>query len=84
MEHPRYSFVDIDGPVMDYYYARKDAKSTPRRIDAGHARIEDFIMSSYSEEEVPESVFALPSYCNSTCSPATKCGMFQGKNLSSQ
>lgn len=50
MEHPRYSFVDIDGPVMDYYYARKDAKSTPRRIDAGHARIEDFIMSSYSEE----------------------------------
>ena len=67
----------VDGTFTDLYYSRKDEKNTPRRLVTGQA-VTDYMMFSYNEEEIPESVFALPSFCNSTCPPTTICGKFQG------
>ena len=63
--------------MTDYYYSKKDSKNTPRRINEGKSVEKDFIMSTYSENEIPDNVFALPSYCTSTCPPTTICGKFQ-------
>lgn len=62
---------------MDYYWATQTDKKIPRKMNEGNMRIKDFIMNSYNENAIEESIFALPSYCKDTCSPTTICGKFQ-------
>lgn len=69
----------IDGDVLDYYWATMDSKRIPRKLDEGGTRIKDFIMNTYSEDPIPDEVFHLPEYCQSSnaCPSTTVCGKFQ-------
>jgi hypothetical protein len=71
------------GTYTDYYYATKSIERIPRRLlDNTSKRTIDFIMNTYSTEPIADSVFALPSYCNSTCPSTTICGKIQSMQVS--
>lgn len=73
---------DLDGDAMDYYWATTDAKRIPRKMIEVGSRFKDFIMNTYSEEYMPDSIFALPSYCSSAlCPDSTICGKLRGSQL---
>jgi hypothetical protein len=38
-------------------------------------------MGTYNTDPIPDSIFIIPSYCQSTCPATTACGKFQMKNL---
>ena len=54
------------------YYATEDAARVPRRIDEGTYAL-DFIMNTYSTDKINDSVFSVPSTCNTPCPKATGC-----------
>lgn len=45
-------------------YVTTDGKEWPRRLDEGGKYIYDYDLKSFDTSEIPDSVFALPSYCN--------------------
>jgi hypothetical protein len=53
------------------YWATTDAKQVPRKHAEDNAFFKDFIMNTYSEEYIAESVFALPGYCTGAVCPET-------------
>ena len=61
------------------YLASEDAEHIPRRIEAETYAI-DFVKNSYSTEIINESVFQLPTSCNTDCPKETMCGsLIEGK-----
>jgi hypothetical protein len=74
---PFYKWSIADGAATDLYYATKSTERIPRRLNSAGQQIQDFIMNTFSTDPLPESIFALPSYCNSTCPATTVCGKFQ-------
>mgnify|MGYP007072821228 CR=1 FL=1 len=39
--------------------------------------ITDMITSSFSKQNVSDAIFAIPSYCNSTCLDTSICGKYR-------
>lgn len=69
-------FRDSDSDVD--YWATTDAKQLPRKLVEDGAIFKDFIMNTYSEEYIADSVFALPSYCgDNVCPESSKCAKFR-------
>lgn len=62
-------FRDSDSNVD--YWATTDARQLPRKLVEGGSVYKDFIMNTYSEEYIADSVFALPSYCGDNICPKT-------------
>jgi hypothetical protein len=52
----------------NYLWVAKDADHTPRRLDQGGVHITDYSTHSFRKMNIPDSIFALPQYCN-TASP---------------
>jgi len=52
------------------YWATTDAKTIPRKLVEGGENFKDFIVNTYSEDNIPDNIFALPSYCDGTKCPA--------------
>lgn len=46
------------------YWATTDSWQIPRKIAQNIGIFNDFIMNTYSEEPIDDSIFALPSYCS--------------------
>jgi len=56
-----------------FYYASIGPQRIPRRVRQVDYTTNDFIMNSYSEYIINQSVFTLPEYCKSDCSRQTIC-----------
>ena len=68
---------NIEG--RDYWSAITD-QQTPRKLVEGGQIFKDFIMNTYSEENIEYSIFALPSYCTGAiCSATSVCGKFRSQ-----
>jgi hypothetical protein len=62
------------------YYATEDAARIPRRVDEGTYAL-DFIMNTYSTDQIDDSVFAVPTGCATPCPKNTGCpGAFEGES----
>lgn len=72
-----YKWSIPDGSETDLYYATKSEARIPRRLNSAGKQIQDFIMNTFTTDPISETVFTLPSYCNSTCPATTVCGKFQ-------
>ena len=72
-------WTHYDMPVNTSYYVTMDDKQVPRRIDSGSYGI-DFMVYSYSEDEIPDAVFNLPSYCEKDCPKTSFCANFRKEN----
>ena len=57
----------------------------PRRLDEGGSQITDYNLQAFEKTSFPDSVFAVPSYCNAAkptnCPLTSTCGMLRQKNL---
>ncbi len=73
------AWTQYDMPVNRTYFAAMDDKHTPRRMDYGSYGI-DFMVGSYSEDAIPDSVFSLPSYCEKDCPKTSFCANFRKGN----
>lgn len=48
----------------NYFWASKDADKTPKRLDQGGKHITDYSVHSFRKQTFPDTIFALPQYCN--------------------
>ena len=69
-------FEDVPGEIV--YWSALDDKQTPRKLIEDGERIKDFIMNTYSEDEIDVRIFELPPYCDAKnlCPKESKCGKF--------
>ena len=70
-------FTDADSQTD--YWATTDTKEIPRKLVEGGQIFKDFIMNTFSEEYIAETIFALPSYCNEAadCPASSACSRFR-------
>ena len=54
------------------YYETEDSRRIPRRFDGGENVI-DFIMNTFSTDKISDSVYQLPSACNTPCPKTSFC-----------
>jgi hypothetical protein len=52
------------------YWETTDSRRIPRRMIQESTITTDYIMNTFTEEEIADSIFALPSYCGSSFCPA--------------
>lgn len=66
----------------NWLWVSKDQERTPRRLDEGGSHITDYSTHSFRRQTFPESIFALPQYCNtktpSNCPLESFCGKHRG------
>lgn len=74
-------YDNLAGDADNYYYDTADLDRIPRRFANFNRTIDDFIVSSFSTEPIPSSVFVLPDYCKSTCPMTTICGKLQRNEI---
>ena len=82
----------IDGEVYDkwskngvlgynYIYVARDEDRTPKRLYMEHAWVTEYI-GTFNKGEFPDSVYALPPYCNTekptNCPLTSICGKLRG------
>ncbi len=71
-------FIDSDSKTD--YWATTDSRQVPRKLAEGGEIFKDFILNTYSEDYIADSIFALPSYCSGAadCPASSECGRFRG------
>ena len=63
---------------FNYFYATIDENQTPRRLNEGGSTITDYIVESYINKTLADSLFEVPSYCgDNVCPSSTICGQFR-------
>lgn len=74
-------FGDIGSFTENYVYSTTDEKQLERRLDEGGSQITDYDLSTFEKKVLEDSVFAVPSYCNSAkpanCPLTSTCGMLR-------
>jgi len=70
------AWTHYDLPVNTTYYATLNDNNIPRRMSYGSYGI-DFMMNTYTEDPIPDSVFNLPSSCEKDCPKASFCANFR-------
>jgi hypothetical protein len=62
----------------NYQWVTTDENKIPRKLDQGGKHITDYSIHSFRKQTFPESIFALPQYCNTkdivNCSLESICG----------
>ncbi len=71
-------FIDSDSKTD--YWATTDSRQVPRKLAEGGEIFKEFILNTYSEDYIADSIFALPSYCSGAadCPASSECGRFRG------
>ena len=68
----------------NWFWSSKDDNRTPRRLDEGGSHITDYSTHSFRKIDFPDSVFALPQYCNTKtivkCPLESICGKLRNPN----
>lgn len=70
-------FIYVD--VSDaFYWATADANQIPRRFaEDNNTHIIDYLTHTFVNKTIPDSIFAIPTYCNTTCASTTICQKFR-------
>ena len=69
-------WTQYDTPMNKTYLSTIADKPIPGRMEYGTYGI-DFMLGTYSEEEIAESVFSLPSYCEKDYPNTSFCANFK-------
>lgn len=66
----------VDAAEQIDYWATTDSAQIPRKLIEGGKLTKDWIMNTYSEDPIADSIFALPDYCSPSnlCPKTSKCG----------
>lgn len=81
-----YSFIDLGDFGYNYFWATADENQIPRRLDENGQHTTDYNPASFQNQTIPfsDSIFNLPSYCNtaspSNCPLQSICGKLRSKN----
>ena len=63
----------------NYLYVTKDENQMIRRLDENGDHVTDYLTHSYINKTIPDNVFELPPYCNTTCPLSSICGKLRGE-----
>ncbi len=60
-----YDKWSLDGMFgYNYQWVAQNADKVPRKLDQGGVHITEYSTHSFRKQTFPDSVFALPQYCN--------------------
>ena len=65
------------GLTEDYWWVTTDDEHIPRKLQEAESKYTDYRVESFVKKPLPDSVFALPDYCNKNCSFTSICGRFR-------
>jgi len=68
-------FVDADAQIE--YWETSDSRRIPRRMIELRTLTKDYIMNTYSEEYIEDSIFSVPSYCSQSNVCPGNCAKFR-------
>jgi hypothetical protein len=73
-----YEKWEVKGNLENYYYNKKDAARTPRKL----IEVPDDVMDFYNfkEGKIDDSHFLIPDYCLSKCGLNTFCASLRGED----
>ena len=60
----RYTLSNLGATTDDYYYVTDEEHPKARRLREDNSLIYDYDLNNYKAGDLPDSAFALPSYCN--------------------
>lgn len=70
------AWTHYDMPVNTTYYATVDGEFIPKKMEYGSYGI-NFLVPTYTEDPISDSVFALPASCEKDCPKTSFCQNFK-------